>query len=68
MDKTKETNTKWAIDLIANVPPIIVEKNVVACDGGANPALGHPKVFINLDSHDPVGCIYCGQRFQLKGH
>ena len=40
MDKTKETNTEWAIDLIAKVPPIQVDKSVVGCDGGANPALG----------------------------
>ena len=68
MDKTKETNTEWAIDRIAKVPPILVNKSVVGCDGGANPALGHPKVYINVDSHEPVACIYCGLRYQLKGH
>ena len=68
MDKTKETNTKWAIDLIAAVPPIMVDKRVVACEGGPNPALGHPKIYINLDSHEPVACIYCGLRYQLKKH
>ena len=68
MGKAKETNTKWAIDLIAKVPPKLVDKNVVACDGGPNPALGHPKVYINLDGHEPVGCIYCGLRYQLKPH
>ena len=68
MNKTKETNTMWAIDLIAKVPPILVDKRVVACDGGSNPALGHPKVYINLDSHEPKACIYCGLRYQFKGH
>ena len=68
MDKSKETNTNWAIDLIAKVPPIMVDKNVVACEGSPNPALGHPKVYINLDNHDPVNCIYCGLRYQLKAH
>merc|ERR1719189_1254807 len=73
MDKTKETNTKWAIDLIAAVPPIMVDKRVVACEGHhpdhpKNPALGHPKVYINLDSHEPVACIYCGLRYQFKAH
>merc|ERR1712109_110960 len=24
MDKTKETNEKWAMELIANIPPIVV--------------------------------------------
>merc|ERR1712038_70843 len=62
----KEVNTQWAIDLIAKVPPIMVNKRVVACDGGGNPALGHPKVYINLDTHEPVACIYCGLRYQYK--
>ena len=66
-DGQKEVNSQWAIDLIAKVPPTIVEgKRVVACDGGSNPALGHPRVYINLDNHDPVSCIYCGLRYQLK--
>ena len=68
MDKTKETNTAWAIDLIAKVPPKLVDKRVVACEGDPNPALGHPKVYISLDSHEPVSCIYCGLRYQLQGH
>jgi NADH dehydrogenase (ubiquinone) Fe-S protein 6 len=66
MNNTKQTNTRWAIDLIAQVPPKIVTKRVVACEGDKNPALGHPKVYINLDTHDPVACIYCGLRYQLK--
>ena len=68
MDRTKQTNTRWAIDLIAEVPPKIVEKRIVACEGDPNPALGHPKVYINLDTHDPVSCIYCGHLYQLKEH
>jgi len=64
----KEVNTKWAIDLIAQVPPIMCDKRVVACDGGSNPALGHPRVYINLDTYEPVACIYCGLRYQLKKH
>ena len=68
MDKTKETNASWAIDLIEKVPPITVHKRVVSCDGGPDPARGHPKVYINVDSHEPVSCIYCGLRYQLKGH
>jgi NADH dehydrogenase (ubiquinone) Fe-S protein 6 len=66
MVKAKQTNTRWAIDLIAQVPPIIVNKRVVACQGDPNPALGHPKVFINVDAHEPVACIYCGLRYQLS--
>lgn len=42
---------------IAQVPPKLVDKRVVACEGDSNPALGHPKVYINLDSHDPVNAF-----------
>merc|ERR1711997_202887 len=65
MDRTKQTNTRWAADLIAEVPIIKVKTRIVACTGGDNPALGHPKVYINLDTHEPVCCIYCGLRYQL---
>ena len=66
MDKTKETNEKWAMELIANIPPIVVNTRVVACHGGSNPALGHPKVYINLDSYEPVTCIYCGLQYMYR--
>ena len=66
--RTKQTNTRWAIDLIAQVPPIMVDTRIVGCEGDPNPALGHPKVYINLDTHDPVTCIYCGLRYQLRAH
>jgi len=63
----KEVNPHWAIDWVKKTPIIeVVGKRVVACDGGGNPALGHPKVYINLDTHEPVSCIYCGLRYQLK--
>lgn len=47
--KGKEVNERFAIDLIAEVPPIASTSRVVSCDGGGGP-LGHPKVFINLVS------------------
>ena len=62
----KEVNTNWAIKLINKIPVIMVNKRVVACTGGDNPALGHPKVYINLDNYEPVCCIYCGLRYQLS--
>ena len=69
MGKTKQVNQKWAIDLIAEEPIIMVKTRVVVCEGDKNPALGHPRVYINLDSHEPVCCIYCGLRYQLmEGH
>ena len=72
----KEVNTR-----IVSLPPRVpsfktlntiysVKKNFivlcqVACDGGGG-ALGHPKVYINLDDGTPKGCIYCGLRFVFK--
>ncbi len=31
-------------------------------------ALGHPRVFINLDRGGPVPCLYCGLRYEQKHH
>jgi len=58
----KQVNDQFAIDLIAQVPPIVVSQRIVACDGGGG-ALGHPKVYINLDDGEPHSCIYCGLRY-----
>ena len=47
-------------------PEIIeVEETVVACNGGGG-ALGHPRVFLNLESHGAIDCPYCDRRFVLK--
>jgi len=59
-------------------PPEItkVETRRVACDGsgGIRPApgvapsaLGHPRVFLEIDEHGYVDCGYCDRRFILKG-
>jgi len=61
----KQVNDKWAMDLVAEIPPIVVNKRIVACDGGGG-ALGHPKVYINLDDEKPVACIYCQTRYVFK--
>merc|ERR1719447_515229 len=60
----KQVNDQWAQDLIQEVPIKMVATRIVGCDGGGG-ALGHPKVYINLDDGEPHGCIYCGLRFQL---
>jgi NADH dehydrogenase (ubiquinone) Fe-S protein 6 len=60
----KQTNTKWAIDLISQVPPKKVHQKVVSCDGGGG-ALGHPKIFINLDPSGPQACNYRGLCFEM---
>ena len=59
-------------------PPevITVETARVSCDGasgirgGANyrpAALGHPRVYLQIDEHGYVDCGYCDRRFVLKG-
>ena len=48
-------------------PPEIIEvrETVVACNGGGG-ALGHPRVFLNLESEGAIDCPYCDRRFVLK--
>ncbi|MCJ8749600.1 hypothetical protein PDJAM_G00178080 [Pangasius djambal] len=66
--RQKEVNQNFAIKLVAEEPVSDVEARVVSCDGGGG-ALGHPKVYINLDKMTKVGtCGYCGCQFQQKHH
>ena len=48
-------------------PPetVEVESEIVACDGGGG-ALGHPKVFLNMEGKGQIDCPYCDKRFVLK--
>ena len=47
-------------------PEIIeVEDTVVACNGGGG-VLGHPRVFLNLETDGFVDCPYCDRRFVLE--
>ena len=52
-------------------PPEIVytESRRVACDGATeiSPALGHPRVYLQIDERGYVDCGYCDKRFVLKG-
>ena len=43
---------------------IVVESETVACDGGG--ALGHPRVFLNMEGKGQIACPYCGRDFVLK--
>ncbi|KAF2074101.1 hypothetical protein CYY_004586 [Polysphondylium violaceum] len=62
------TPKKTAEQMINEIKPVEIEANKVGCDGGNGP-LGHPMVYINLDSEKPVPCGYCGLRFVKKhGH
>lgn len=47
------------------VETIYVEKTRVACDGGEG-ALGHPRVYLNMEAKKYVDCPYCGRRYVLK--
>lgn len=59
---SRQVNTRFAIDLIAEIPPKEEKSRIVSCDGGGGP-LGHPKVYINLDKPGNRTCGYCGLRF-----
>jgi uncharacterized Zn-finger protein len=39
-----------------------------ACDGaGENAAMGHPRVWIEMEPDGTSECKYCGKRFVLEG-
>jgi len=60
--KPKHVNPNVAMRLVNEIPAQPAKGRVVACDGGGG-ALGHPKIFINLDKPGNHGCGYCGLRF-----
>ena len=41
----------------------------VACDGASEtaPALGHPRVYLQIDERGFAECGYCDKRFILRG-
>lgn len=59
-------NEQFAIDLLAEEPVTVIKGNHTFCDGGQ--ALGHPRVFINLDPPEIQDCGYCGRRFVSEMH
>jgi NADH dehydrogenase (ubiquinone) Fe-S protein 6 len=65
LDREKQVNEKFAIDLVAEEPVVVVDGRHVYCDGGHG-ALGHPKVYINLDQPSEQVCGYCGKQFIAK--
>ncbi|TPX33348.1 hypothetical protein SmJEL517_g03781 [Synchytrium microbalum] len=62
-----QPNPPAAIEMIHKVPITVVETRRVCCDGGGG-ALGHPKVYINLDQGIPIACGYCGLKYQMSTH
>lgn len=43
-----------------------VDTPIVACDGGEG-ALGHPRVYLNMQGRGEVQCPYCGKLYILAG-
>ena len=57
---------------MTNIPPpetLRVEQPRVHCDGAGEiaPALGHPRVYYQIDELGFVECKYCDRRFVLVG-
>ena len=60
-----------------NTPEIVyTDSTRVKCDGASDirangpykaAALGHPRVWLEIDEHGYVDCGYCDRRFILKG-
>jgi NADH dehydrogenase (ubiquinone) Fe-S protein 6 len=59
--------------MIAPPETIRVQARRVSCDGsgpegvGVPAALGHPRVWLEIDEKDYVDCGYCDRRFVLAG-
>lgn len=55
--------------LTETIPPpetVRVETARVSCDGDGG-ALGHPRVYLQIDEKGFVDCGYCDRRFVLAG-
>ncbi|KAH3872375.1 NADH dehydrogenase [ubiquinone] iron-sulfur protein 6, mitochondrial-like [Dreissena polymorpha] len=61
VDKERLVNPNFAIDLIAEDPVVVCNRRRVSSNSGG--ALGHPKVFINLDKPEVSICGYSGRKF-----
>jgi NADH dehydrogenase (ubiquinone) Fe-S protein 6 len=52
-------------------PPevVVVDSARVRCDGAGDiaPALGHPRVWLEIDERGYADCGYCDRRFVLRG-
>ena len=57
--------------MIAPPETLRVSHSRVACDGASDipggAALGHPRVFLQIDEFGYVDCGYCDRRFVLIG-
>jgi NADH dehydrogenase (ubiquinone) Fe-S protein 6 len=55
---SKQPNPMAAIELISEEPIHFVTERIAVCNGGGG-ALGHPKIYINLDKAGSHPCGYC---------
>ncbi len=57
--------------MIAPPETVFTDSSRVKCDGASDIrggiALGHPRVWLEIDEHGYVDCGYCDRRFVLKG-
>ncbi|WVQ77087.1 hypothetical protein IAR50_006770 [Cryptococcus sp. DSM 104548] len=58
-----QPNQPSAMGMVAEDPVRLVNGRKAVCDGGGG-ALGHPKIYINLDKPGPKVCGYCGIRYE----
>ncbi|MFY8107281.1 MAG: zinc-finger domain-containing protein [Elstera sp.] len=47
------------------VETILVDTSTIPCDGDGG-ALGHPRVYLNIEAGGRVECPYCGREYVLK--
>lgn len=66
VDLSTQPRPLAAIQLVNAEPIVQVHSRVVSCSGGG--ALGHPKIYINLDKPNAHSCMYCGKRFTQSHH
>jgi uncharacterized Zn-finger protein len=53
------------VDKVLDAPETVeVDNETVQCDGGG--ALGHPRVWLNMEGKGQIDCPYCDRRFVLK--
>ena len=57
---------------MSSIPPpetIRTPKARIACDGAGviDAALGHPRIYLQIDDKGFVDCGYCDRRFILEG-
>ncbi len=52
-------------DAMEPAETIETDSEVLSCDGGGG-ALGHPRVYLNMEGRGEIDCPYCGRRFVLR--